>query len=760
MSRTEIPKSATRPKTKAANSLSLTVPALSKDSSKIKEMQTATASEKALDILKHRFGYDSFRMEQEAIIATVTSSRDCVVLMPTGGGKSLCYQIPALMMDGIAIVISPLIALMKDQVDALRANGVEAAFLNSTQTTAEQVEVFRKARSGELKLLYVAPERLLQSGEQFFEFLRGIRISLFAIDEAHCISSWGHDFRPEYLRLAKLKESFPKTPVIALTATADRLVRRDIIERLNIPGAERFVSSFNRPNIFYAVEPKKKAYLRLLDFLSTRRDESGIIYCLSRQSVEDLAADLREEGYNALAYHAGLNKEERDKNQQLFINDEAKIVVATIAFGMGIDKSNVRFVVHMDLPKNIESYYQETGRAGRDGLKSDALMFFTWADVTKLKSFAEVEGNREQTDIMLKKLNQMGEFGDLRTCRRKFLLNYFSEQTDEENCGNCDNCLTEIETFDGTIIAQKALSAVYRTGQRFGLTYVIDLLRGSESQKIRDEHKNLKTFGVGSDVPANAWFEHFKDLIAQGFLAQSDGKYPVITLTEKSGDVLSGKVNVELTKARVRDEKRRTSDLDVKYEQVLFEELRRLRGVFAKAENLPPYIIFSDATLIEMAAWLPLTEADMRRIMGVGDLKWQKYGRDFLAEIRKYCDKHNLETRSHLKQSSKARKVRTRRGPDKRSTFEVSLDMFREGKSIDEIARERDLTCGTIEGHLAIFIPMGKVQLDELVAKEKIDPIRNAIEKIGSLDVLGPIKTELGDDFTYGEIRAVIASMQ
>ncbi len=715
--------------------------------------------EKAREILKHQFGYDSFRLEQESIIEAVLAGKDSVVLMPTGGGKSICYQIPALMLDGTAIVISPLIALMKDQVDALRVNGVEAAFLNSTQTAAEQVEVFRATRSGDLKLLYVAPERLLQSGDQFLDFLKSIKVSLFAIDEAHCISSWGHDFRPEYLRLARLKQDFPNVPLIALTATADKLVRKDIIERLNVPNAERFVSSFNRPNIFYAVEPKRKSYDRLLEFLRPRKEESGIIYCLSRASVDSLAADLREEGYNALAYHAGLEKHERERNQQLFINDDAKIVVATIAFGMGIDKSNVRFVVHMDLPKNIESYYQETGRAGRDGLKSDALLFFTWADVTKLKRFAEVEGNAVQSEIMLKKLNQMGEFGDLRTCRRRYLLNYFSEEF-EGDCGNCDNCVTVAETFDGTIIAQKSLSAVYRTGQRFGMTYLIDLLRGSEAQSIRDEHKNLKTYGVGSDIPKNEWFDYFKDLIAQGYLMQADGQFPIILLTDKSADVLAGRTKVELAKARVRDEGRRKFPVtDAQYEQPLFEELRRLRAVIAKEENLPPYIVFSDATLIEMATWLPLNEDEMRRIMGVGDLKWQKYGRDFLSEIRKYCERNNLSSRSELKQSSRARKRRTRKA-DGRSTFEISLDMFRDGKTVDEIAKERDLTRNTIEGHLAMFIPLGKVQLDELVTADRIEPIRRAIHKIGTASGVGPIKAELGDDYGYGEIRAVLASLQ
>src|SRR5829696_1618861 len=430
---------------------------------------------RAQEILKHSFGYDSFRLHQQSAIEAVLRGKDVVVLMPTGGGKSLCYQIPAMMGDGLTLVVSPLIALMKDQVDALRANGVAAAFLNSTQTGAEQVEVFRAVRSGELKLLYVAPERLLQSGDQFVEFLRTIKVSLFAIDEAHCVSSWGHDFRPEYRQLARLKREFPDTPLIALTATADHLVRNDIVKSLGIDSAEVLVSSFNRPNISYTIEPKRNSYERLLQYLEKRKDESGIIYCLSRNSVANLAEDLRDAGYSALPYHAGLDKETRERHQESFLNDETKIIVATIAFGMGIDKSNVRFVVHMDLPKNIESYYQETGRAGRDGLPSEAVLFFSRADIVKLKGFAEVEGDSAQSKVMLKKLDKMGEFGDLKTCRRRFLLEYFSEETTED-CGNCDNCNTSFEKFDGTIVAQKALSAVARTGQRFGLNYLIDFL--------------------------------------------------------------------------------------------------------------------------------------------------------------------------------------------------------------------------------------------------------------------------------------------
>ncbi|HEX8737027.1 MAG TPA: DNA helicase RecQ, partial [Pyrinomonadaceae bacterium] len=553
---------------------------------------------RAKEILKHQFGYDSFRMNQQQAIETVLQGKDCIVLMPTGGGKSLCYQIPALMLDGLTVVVSPLIALMKDQVDALKNNGIEAAFLNSTQTAAEQTEVFRAIRTGRLKLLYVAPERLFQAGDQFIEFLKGANVSLFAVDEAHCISSWGHDFRPEYMQLRKLKFHFPKVPLIALTATADKLVRKDIIERLGLTGAALFMSSFNRPNIFYKVEPKRNSYARLLEYLQEKREESGIIYCLSRNSVESLAEDLRGEGFHALPYHAGLTKEERDRHQELFLKDEIKIIVATIAFGMGIDKSNVRFVVHLDLPKNIESYYQETGRAGRDGLQSEALLFFSWGDINKLKGFAEVEGNQAQTEIMLKKLNLMGQFGDLKTCRRKFLLNYFSEEM-AEDCGNCDNCNTEFEYFDGTIIAQKALSAVYRTGQRFGLSYLIDFLRGSQAKTIRDEHKNLKTYGVGADISKNNWFDYFKDLIAQGYLAQTEGQYPVIVLTEKSEAVLRGNERVELMKVTIKEDKDKkapaaASSVPTEYFKDLFGDLKQIRMNFARSENVPPYIVFSD----------------------------------------------------------------------------------------------------------------------------------------------------------------------
>jgi ATP-dependent DNA helicase RecQ len=700
-----------------------------------------------LQILKEKFGYSSFRLEQEAVINSVLQKKDTFALMPTGGGKSLCFQIPALLFDGLTVVISPLIALMKDQVDALRVNGIAAAYLNSAQSYQEQDEIIHKAKSNELKLLYLAPE------SNFLKQLNSLNISLLAIDEAHCISHWGHDFRPEYLTLSHLKRTLKNVPVIALTATADRLTRKDILEKLELNNPSVFVSSFNRANIRYTVEAKRNSFDKLVNFLETRKEESGIIYCLSRASTERLAEDLRNIGFNALPYHAGLEREKRTKHQELFLRDDVKIMVATIAFGMGIDKSNVRYVVHMDLPKNIESYYQETGRAGRDGLDSEALLFYSYADVAKMKGFAEVQNNEAQTEIQLKKLNQMATYGDLATCRRKYLLNYFDETTDNY-CGNCDICLTRVEMTDGTVQAQKILSAVVRLQESFGAGYVIDFLRGSGSSKIRDEHKQLKTFGAGADVSKDVWNNVIKDLIAQDYLSKSDGLYPILKLTPKSELVLKGSERVMITKSK--DVVENTSLQKADYEKELFLRLKDVRKEIANEENIPSYIVLSDATLMELATYLPQTKEEFLKISGFGEIKVERYGKPFLEAVTEYCEEKNLPSRINLKTPKRIQKERPERDTDtKQKTFEL----FKQGNSIGEIAQSRNLAISTIETHLAFYIQQGKLSIESTMEVSKIPAIQKAIEKVGGI-VLTPIKQVLGDNYSFGEIKMVMAHIE
>jgi ATP-dependent DNA helicase RecQ len=488
-------------------------------------------------ILQEKFGHSSFRLEQERIINAIIAKRDTFVLMPTAGGKSLCYQVPALIFDGLTVVISPLIALMKDQVDTLVATGIPAAYLNSSQPRDEQERILQRLQRQSLKLLYLAPESI------YLKRLASMNVSLIAIDEAHCISQWGHDFRPEYRMLSDLKTTLPHVPVVALTATADEITQLDIIERLALRNPEIFISSFNRTNIRYLVEPKKNSYARVVDFLHRHRDSSGIIYCMSRAATESLAAHLRDNGFHALHYHAGMDKAIRSRNQEKFLNDEVRIIVATIAFGMGIDKPNVRFVVHMDLPKNIESYYQETGRAGRDGLPSEALLLYSFADVIKLKKLVEIEGNAVISEVFLQKLQQMAAYGTLHSCRRKYMLNYFGEPA-ADHCGNCDVCLSQPERTEGTELAQKALTAIARLQQRFGSGYIVDFLRGSKAGKIRPHHRTLTTYGVGAGIPRDTWHAIINDLIAQGYIEQSTGEYPTLKLTRRSVPVLKGKEKV------------------------------------------------------------------------------------------------------------------------------------------------------------------------------------------------------------------------
>ncbi|MFI5159883.1 MAG: DNA helicase RecQ [Sphingobacteriales bacterium] len=711
-----------------------------------------------LQALQKYFGYSEFRHQQEAIIQDILAGKDVLTLMPTGGGKSLCYQLPAVLMDGLTIVISPLIALMKDQVDSLNVNGIPAAFLNSTQSPDEQQRINNQLKQNKLKLLYLAPERLFGSGSSLMTFLKSLPVCLIAIDEAHCISQWGHDFRPEYLMLAGLKIEFPKIPVIALTATADKLTRKDILEKLNLNQPAEFVSSFNRANITYRVLPKKNSFNQLLDFLENRKEDSGIIYCLSRKSTEALAADLKEEGYAAAAYHAGMEHADKARNQEAFLRDDIKIIVATIAFGMGINKSNVRYVVHADLPKNIEGYYQETGRAGRDGLPSDALLLYSHGDAIKLKGFARVEGNEEQSTIMLKKLDDMVIYSQLQTCRRQYLMQYFDEAF-PDNCGSCDVCLSEITKFDATLIAQKALSAVSRLKERFGAGYVIDVLRGSKSEKIRDEHKQLKTYGVGADIQRADWSRYIRELVTMGYLQVTDDAYPVLKLSAKSDAVLKGLQKVELIGSQTIEERRYEP---LPFETGLLNELKLVRRDIAAGQNVPPYLILSDAALIEMATYLPQSLDELRLISGFGDVKLARYGREFLIPVKNYCAKNGLVSRIGQKRANKVQKSRiSRPSTANRSsnTAEESFQLYRSGKTITEIAAQRSLATTTIEGHLSYFIYKGEMDVNEMVDEEKIPAIKDAIESYG-YEKLAPLKEVLGDDYTYGEIKAVISWMK
>ncbi|QHS54990.1 DNA helicase RecQ [Mucilaginibacter sp. 14171R-50] len=706
-----------------------------------------------IQALQKYFGYNQFRLSQEAIINNVLSKQDTLVLMPTGGGKSLCYQLPAVLLDGLTIVISPLIALMKDQVDSLNLTGIPAAFLNSSQSTEEQKDIAIQLKNNEIRLLYIAPERLFGADNRMMAFLKTLNVVQIAIDEAHCISQWGHDFRPEYLMLAGLKKEFPGVPVIALTATADKLTQKDILEKLNLHQPAVFISSFNRENITYRVNPKKRSFNQLLAFLNERKEDSGIIYCLSRKSTESLADDLKEEGYAAAAYHAGLSNEVKARNQEAFLKDEIKIIVATIAFGMGINKSNVRYVVHMDLPKNIEGYYQETGRAGRDGLPSDALLLYSPGDAIKLRGFATVDNNPQQSAIMLKKLDDMVNYCQLHACRRQFLMHYFDEPF-ADNCGSCDFCLSEFVKFDGTLIAQKALSAVARLKERFGANYLIDFLRGSRSEKIWPDHKALKTYGAGADISKADWQRYLRELIAQGFLRISEEGYSAIQLTPKSEAVLMGELTVELVASETTIEQEQEA---LSYEAELLANLRKKRQEIALGENLPAYIILSDATLLEVATYLPQKMDELRLISGFGDVKLAKYGREFLAIVNSYSREKGLKSRIAQKAVKHERKSKTKPGKPS-DTFKVTFELYKSGKTVAEIAGKRGLSPTTIEGHLSRFVQTGELDVREFVNETKIPAIKDAVESYGS-ETLSPLKEILGEAYTYGEIKAVIAWM-
>ncbi|BFG71174.1 DNA helicase RecQ [Sediminibacterium sp. KACHI17] len=710
-------------------------------------------------ILQSVFGYTSFRHNQEAIIDHLLGGKDALVLMPTGGGKSLCYQVPALCLDGVTIVVSPLIALMKDQVDALLLSGVKAAFLNSTQHPSEREAILQQLRKNELKLLYVAPERLVGAEINLLQFLKEQATpALFAIDEAHCISQWGHDFRPEYRILHELKIQFPNIPVIALTATADGLTKKDIVDQLQLKDYRVFENSFNRPNITYYVKPKRNYYDELLDYLETHKDDSGIVYCLSRNATEKLAEDLKADGFNAEAYHAGLDKSTRDQRQDLFLKDDIKIMVATIAFGMGINKSNVRYVIHADLPKNIEGYYQETGRAGRDGLPSEAVLFYGAGDVMKLKNFAQIDNNPEQTKILLDKLDKMVAFCETRQCRRKYLLNYFGEQA-PEYCGTCDTCIHKPELSDQTIVAQKIMSAVARVNEKFGLGYIADLLRGSNSEKIRPEHKELKVYGIGKDKPRDEWMHYTRELLSSGYLQMSDSQYPVLQLTEKSKGVLFRGEKVFLhAPIQITTVKEPVIYQQLPYENDLFENLKKLRNKIAHEENVPAYLIFSDSSLIDLATYLPFTTDDLSKISGFGVYKIEKYGEAFLEHVQDYCNEQGLDTRIELKQPKRERKTKQPRERDT-DTKKVSLEFYQSGMSITDIAEKRLLSVNTIETHLAFYISSGKLDINNFVPPDKQELIRTALTKYGKSS-LRLLKENLPEEIGYGDIKFTIAATE
>src|SRR5205809_947667 len=659
--------------------------------------------------LKKHFGYDEFRPLQQKIINDALAGRDVLVLMPTGGGKSLCFQLPALTRDGLTIVVSPLISLMKDQVDALQTSGIAATYLNSTLDRKDAVARWRGLHRGEYRMLYVAPERLML--DTFLERAMNWNIAQFAIDEAHCISEWGHDFRPEYRELKKLRTHFPDVPMMALTATATERVRADIVKQLKLREPRCYVASFDRANLTYRVVPKTTPYELLLEFTRSRPDDSGIVYCASRKSADSLARNLSEDGVVAKPYHAGLTSSERTKNQDAFLRDDVHVVTATIAFGMGINKPNVRFVVHYDLPKNLESYYQETGRAGRDGLQSECVLLFSASDVAKQLHFID-EKSESEARIARTQLQQMVHYAETRDCRRMTLLGYFGEEYTKPSCEGCDNCLTPRETFDGTIPAQKFLSCVHRihakSGFGFGLNHITDVLRGADTEAVRQRsHNELSTYGIGRELKRDAWQAIGRELLRLGLIESTPGKFATLSLTPAGRDALRQRTPITLTKqievvSQSRDQKARVGAIEC--DEVLFERLRGLRRKLADERNVPAYVIFSDVSLREMARNYPKTATEFRRISGVGEQKLKDFADAFLGEIKNYLTSNPRRTFS-----SRLDPLPSPRGSRLNESQTETLRRFQKGESVDEIARARAFVGSTIYDHLLAAIECGKL---------------------------------------------------
>ncbi|MDM8546061.1 DNA helicase RecQ [Candidatus Venteria ishoeyi] len=713
-----------------------------------------------LSLLNQIFGYHQFRGDQAEIIDHIISGNDALVLMPTGGGKSLCYQLPALLRPGIAIVISPLIALMQDQVTALLQLGIRAACLNSSLNYEETQQVSRQLRSGELDLLYIAPERLMT--ERFLAFLEQTQVALFAIDEAHCVSQWGHDFRPEYAQLSILHERYPQIPRIALTATADGPTRREIMTRLQLETAQHFVSGFDRPNIHYRVIDKNQPRQQALEFIrQEHQEDAGIIYCLSRKKVDDTALWLQQQGLNALPYHAGMPAATRKLHQHRFIHEEGLIIVATIAFGMGIDKPNVRFVIHLDLPKSIEAYYQETGRAGRDGLPANALLTYGPEDVVMLQKFIHSSDADEQHKrLELHKLDALLGFCEMTTCRRQGLLAYFEDHLPEP-CNNCDTCLEPPETWDATEAAQQALSCIYRTGQRFGMSYLIDVLRGKSNDRIRNfGHEQLKVFGIGKERPATQWRNLYRQLVAQGLASVDIEGYGGLFLTDAARPILRGEETLLLRKLRPtkkqKADKRKSASLFEGTDLVLWEQLRSKRLELANAQDVPPYVIFHDATLVEMVCHCPTTDAELTQLSGVGSAKLKRYGPAFLEVIENHVIEQDLD-------KSSLPAIPEPEATSLPETMQISLISYQEGNDIEQIAQMRDLKSSTIYGHLARAIELEKLNLEEIreVKTEDIQTIEAALADLPKTEqmALKPLYQQLEETYSYGLLRCVMAGL-
>jgi len=687
-------------------------------------------------ILKDYFGYSSFRPKQEEAIRNVLSGKDSLVLLPTGGGKSLCYQIPALAMEGTGLIVSPLISLMQDQVTALQQLGVRAAFLNSTQSPNAQNEVVQALRKGNLQLLYVSPEKAVSP--PFLSLLHQAPLCLIAIDEAHCISAWGHDFRPEYTQLSALRQNFSGLPVVALTATADPTTRQDIVRQLELREPGVFISSFNRSNLFLEVRPGQKRLEQILQFVEARPDQPGIVYCLSRKNTEKLAGKLQAKGVQAHSYHAGMPASERQRVQNDFIHDRTQVICATVAFGMGIDKSNVRWIIHYNLPKSIENYYQEIGRSGRDGAPAEALLFYSFADVLQLQEMLSRNAS-SQEDIQQLKLNQMKAFAESLVCRRRILLNYFGEPF-SQNCGHCDVCRKPPERFDGTILAQQALSAVYRLRQEATLTQLIDVLKGSAKPEIRSRgwHR-IKTFGVGRKVAYPDWQFYLQQLVQMGYLQVDLGRNRRLKLNLSSKAVLFDKEPVQLVQrtALAEYKQREKERLTRKATQsdALFEKLRQLRKSLAREQGVPPYVIFNDATLRAMVEHKPLSPEELLRIPGLAAAKLKRYGPPFLDAIREYVHEHGNQSRDG-------------------SSRRLSVQLYQEGYTLEEIATRRKRNLNTIVQHLAAALEEGEsLDVSALVPAELLEKLEKALPYLEKPIRLRALYEYFDEQYDYNSLR-------